>query len=270
MPVPRILCMDFSNEIYRYLTSETWKGEHMYKDCTLSDVSNFRTVTCSVLETLLFMDHQYRDRQNEVSPHYSLADVRISQSFRDDYMHPILNYLCHAFIDLKEKHFYCVTDFTDMGFRPLYKEYGLFIIHQLVLNKEYYPTSFLLAVQRTCYLWLSRIVGCFEFRGTTAMTVYWGGSKPKKDKYTLYSCKIIMEYDISEVQYQTDTVVVSYYNIRLGVPYDFYKTDVEKSKFKDDQDFYDQLWSHRTTAIKRQVEATCTALHCHEDISDII
>ncbi len=261
--------MDSSNELYKHLTSETWKGPEMHKECKLSDVSNFRIVTLDVMETLLFMDHQYRDCQKIVSPHYSLADIRTSQSFREDYIHPILNYACYAYIDLKNKQFYCVTDFTDMGFRPIYKEYELLIIEHLVLNKEYYYSSFLLAVQRTCYLWLSMIVKCFEFRGTVPMTVYWGISKPEKDKYILYSCKIVMEYDIGEIQNQTESDVVSCYNIKLGLPTHFFRNETEKAKFKDDQEFYDHLWNYRITTIKRQIEAAFGLLYCDEDISDI-
>lgn len=267
---PRIVLKDSSNELYKHLTPETWMGGTTYKECTLTDVSNFRMITTEIIETLLFMDHQYKDKQKQVSPHYSLEDVCIRWSFREDIVHSVLDYSCCAFINVTEKNYYYATNLQDMSYRPLHKEYELFIIHHLPLNKEYYYTSFLLAVQRTCYLWLSRIVLGFEFRGSASMVVYWGSAKEGKDKYPLYSCRIVMEYDLSGLQYHSDGTMVSYYNIRLGLPSHFFKTEVDKSQFKDDQEFYDQLWDHRVRTIQRHIDAVKGSLHCDEDITDIL
>lgn len=266
---PRILCVDSSNELYKHLDSETWTGEKIYLDCSLKDTTDYRKMTGSIIKCLLFMDFQYRDRQQEVSPHFSLVGIRTCESYLTSELQPMLCYNCSVVVDTVNSSFYCVTDYTDAGFRPLFKDYELFIIDNLVLQKEYYYCPFLLAVQRTCYLWLSNVIRSFEYRGTIVMTVFWGQCKPEKDYYGVYSCKVVLDFDFTQLQRNCDGTFTSIYNIKLGLPTAFFKSRIEKKDFSGDQDFFNKIWTMRIRDIHRRLETKFRQLYCDEDISDI-
>jgi len=182
----------------------------------------------------------------------------------------MLSYHCCAEVDKENSSFYLVTDYTDLGFRPLFKDYEKFIISNLVFVEEYYELPFLLAVQRTAYLWLSNISTCFEYRGSVLMTVLWAYSNPELKHYDLFHCKIVLDFDLTECYSDGIKKITPVFSIKLGLPSGLFRNTVVKSKFADDQDFYDHLWQLRISEIHKRIkEKYNDLLKCNEDISDI-
>ena len=267
--VPSILVTDQTNELYVERTPLTWKGEVESKECKISDITDYRCVVGSMLDCLYYTDHQYRDQLKEASLHYSLCGICASNVFKRGVMVPVLNYRVMAVSDISKGTFHFVTDVTDQGFRPLFKDYELFIIELLVLHKQFYRYPFLLALQRTCYLWLLSILKNFELKGSTVMKVIWAETKPEKDYYYLYSAMVTLDFDLTQCYGHTFGVMTSVFDLVLGVPHFVTRKRIEKSDFDGDQDFHNHLWSLRIKTINDEIKNRNNSLYCNEDISDI-
>lgn len=269
LEAPEILVVDQTNELYKERTSLTWEGTFDLKKCSLSDVTNYPAIIWHMLDCLYYADHQYRDQHKQSSPHYSLCDIHTVNSFRGGAMVPTLNYRVFGVSDIGKKSFFLMTDPTDQGFRPLFKDYELFIIELLVLQKQYYWYPFLLAVQRTCYLWLLNLLPKFELRGATTMKVIWAETNPKRDFYYLYTATISLDFDLSQCYGNGDGTMTSVLDLKLGIPHNLTRSKIPKSQFDDDRDFHNHLWSLRIKTITETIKNRKTSLYCTEQISDI-
>ena len=268
------LMYDSSNELYPYLIPGTWRGSRIPKTFNV-DTENYRCIIYSVLDCLLFLDYQFRYQFAECSESvYDMSDVRITEIYRFDRFHQVLSYRVFPVVDTVNKGFYCFTSYNDLGFRPLFKEYELFLIDRMLLDpsimkKEYYRTSFLLAVQRTCYLWLINIAPKFEMRGSCCMPIRWAHSKEEKKHYDLFTAMIHMEFDMSECFRCDQPVLTALIDIKLSAPFNFERSKVDRDRFDSDQEFYDELWDLRFREVKKTLKTTLKSLKCDEDISDI-
>ena len=268
-----IYCKDYVNELNKHSSPTEWKGSWLTTKCTVPDISHNRWIIYSTLEGLMSMDYQYRNCMDEVQPNcYDILDIHIAEIYNRDAFYPVLRYKPYAVTDLKTKNYYCANFEYDQSFRPLWKEYELFIISQLPNNKEFYYTSFLMAVQRTVYLWLMSVIKMFELKGTVPMMIIWGSSKKEKELYQIFQAVVIMEFDMTEVIRDTENNTQrNNYDIRLTLPLQVEKFEIEKCKFGDDTEFYDYIWEARRRNIHEVIDLRLNGLKCvGEDISDIV
>jgi len=262
---------DSSNELYPFLVPATWSGPPIPKTCSI-DTTSYRHIIISLLDCLLLNDSQYRHQFAEcLGTAYDQSEVRISEVYRHDKFHHVLSYRVFAVTDTVNKGFYCFTHYQDFSFRPLFKEYELFLINRLlaepgVLKKEYYRNSFLLAIQRTCYLWFIKIAECFEMKGSLCIPVRWAHSKEKKDHYDLFTARIEIEFDRTECFKGDQSSMSSVIDMKISAPFAFHRSKIEKKRFEDDQAFYDELWDLRIAEIKKTLGDKYESLICTEKI----
>jgi hypothetical protein len=263
---------DSVQELYPYATPGQWQGEPIYHNCVLGNTENYREIMSSILNTLIWLDKQCRYKFTESHHSYSISDIRTFEIYKNDEFKQVIAYRVFAVSDLMNRGFYCFTDYCDFNFRPLFKDYEMFIIDRMLLDdcvqkKEYFRSPFLLAVQRSVYLWLIECIGSFELKGSIGMPVRWAHSKQNKDHYDFYSAFVYMEFDMCEC-YRNGSSITSMIDIKLSLPFDFKRDKIDKRNFKDDDDFYDQMWDGRRLEIFKLLGEKY-GLKCNEDISDI-
>jgi hypothetical protein len=273
---PRSLkCKDSSNELYPHLTPDRWVGPLMDMPHD-PNTDTFRGIVLSVLECLLFTDFQYRGQLEEcLGTAYDLTPARVTNIYRYSKIHAVLSYRIFSITDIATKGLVFFTH-PDQGFRPLFKDYELFLIDRLledigVLKKEYYRTPFLLALQRTCYLWLMKITHMFEMKGSLKIPVRWAHSKKGRDHYDLFTVKVEIEFDMTECYQENDKKhMTNVLDMKIGLPFEFVRSKVDKNQFKDDHSFYDELWNVRIDEIEKMLnEQYHKLLLCEENINDI-
>lgn len=259
---------DQMNELLKHVTSETFKGNKLGIIAN-ADTSDYRKMVKSILRILKWMDMQYRYQQVDVSPIYSFNEIRTYEMFRYNDFHHMLIYKVFAVVDSVNGGFFCFTEGADASLRPLHREYELFVISHLLTGAfdakgAYYRMPFLLALQRTVYLWLMKVTETYEFKGSMGMSVRWAYSQPHKDYYELYSCKVHMEFDMTERFPNPDGTVTIGIDIRLSLPDSWKKNKIEKSKFNGDADFYSQLCTIREDELDGRLKVKFPTLYCNE------
>lgn len=263
---------DSSNELYPELGPGTWLGDTAGRLCELKDTSSYRTIMTSITAALTFMDKQYRTKLAESSHAYGVSDCRICEIFRFEEFHQMLSYKVFTVCDTLNKGFYCFTEYCDFNMRPLFKDYELFLIDRLIsdlgtLKSQYFRAPFLLALQRTCYLWLQAALQGFELKGSINMPIRWSHSKTHKNHYSLFTAYVRMEFDMTEC-IRNGNHITSLIDLKLSLPSDFLKSKIKKSRFENDLVFFSELWKIRTDEIENRITAKY-GLRCDEDISDV-
>lgn len=259
---------DQMNELSKHVTAETFKGNKLGITAS-ADTSDYRKLVKSVLRILKWMDMQYRYQQTDVTPVYSFDDIRTYEMFRYNDFHYMLIYKAFAVVDPVNGGFFCFTEGADASLRPLHKEYELFLIAHLLTGTydtkgAYYRLPFLLALQRTVYLWLMKVTETYEFKGSMGIAVRWAYAQPHKGYYELYSCKVHMEFDMTERFHNPDGTDTIGIDIRLSLPDDWKKNKIEKSKFNGDADFYSQLCTIREDELDGRLKVKFPTLYCNE------
>lgn len=268
---PRVLTsFDSSFELYKDIKPEEWHTP-LIKQHKLEDPDDYRVCVYNALESLLHADLQYLDQQRLCTPAYSLSGIETHEIYRYGQLHKVLSYKVYTVFDKKTKGFFCFTDAIDNSLRPLHKEYEIFVIENVesILVKQYYKRSFLLALQRTCYLWLLAVCRNFELKGSLGFDVRWSHSNSNSDTYKLFSAAVHMEFDLTQTKPCEDGFFTGFFDLKLSLPEHFRQNKILKSRFKNDQDFYDKLWEIRYNEITDKINAKYPSLVCTENISDI-
>jgi hypothetical protein len=269
--LPKILEFhDTTHELYPDLHPSAWEGHVERETTVLADTSSYRTILHSIVSALTFMDRQYYDRLTRSNYLYDASDCRIIEVFRFESFRTMLEYNVFAVSDTLNNGFFCFTTYNQFGMRPLFKEYELLLIDRLLVdtpNKHYFKPPFLMAVQRTCYMWLQKSLSVFELRGEVGMPILWAHSKPRRDHYDMFCAWVWMQFDMAECVRSGD-IITSKISIKLTMPTDLERSTLPKSDFKGDEDFHDQLWARRISIIEEKIGQKYT-LKCDEEISDI-
>lgn len=268
---PKIIeCYDSANEIFKYATIETLKGAPMKKVCAVG-TENYRETIVSILDCLLWMDMQYRYEMQETLKAFSVRDIRTCEIYRFDDFYQMLSYQVFTVVDPNNRGFYTFNDYCDMSLRPLHKEYELFLIDNILIRtdlvQQYFRLPFLLAVQRTVYSWLMKACTAFEFKGSFGVDINWAHASDEKDYYNLFSCRIHVEFDLTERMVNSDGTFTVRFDIKLSLPVDFRKcVPVLKSRFTDHYDFYNHLWAVRQEGINKKLQHNFPSLFCDEEM----
>ena len=214
---------------------------------------------------LPILDAQYSGgTQRESFEFYSMDDIVTSQCIEYDQKVNVLEYTVYTFSEHTTGNFFSVTNYLENDFRPLFKDYELFMIWNLVDNKEYYHLPFLLALQRTVYLWLMGIVHFFEFKGNVPLEVIWCRNKPDRAYYDIYRAEVQLSFDFSEVGH-CDGIHRNIIKLKLGLPSNFKRDYIHKSDYSSLKEFFDAFWDARAKRIHRKIYEVLFPLHCFEE-----
>ena len=269
--VPRTIC-----EIYKTQPSE-WK-EATKKLCIVEDVSDFKSMVARILDVLIYQTAQYFEHtREETFKAYSVLDINTVDVYACNVLAPRLKYEVTTFIDHTMGTFKSVSDLCTGQFRPLFKEYELFLIENILtysatIKKQYFNVPFLLGLQRCIYIWFLGMSKHFELRGSTPLKIYWAVSKPHSNVYDLYSAVIDVDFDFTEIKEYIPKTSKHISSLRVSLPYDLQRSSVEKKEFTSDDDFFTHFWEIRIHNIHGAIRSKISELKqfiCTEDISDV-
>lgn len=267
IPSFSISCMPSINELF--VTSKL-APEKKTLSCVLQDPSNERYSLYNIFECLLYAEAQYYGNIHAESyESYSVSDIVVSECFDRDQKHQVLEYTVYCFSDRTNGNFFCVTDYVENNFRPLFKDYELFMIWNLVDVKQYYQIPLLLALQRSVYIFLMGIVNFFEFKGSLTLPLYWCTDNPKKEYYDLFSSEIFLSFDFTETGKYSNGTERNTIKLKLGIPANFKRDRVKKSDFESREQFFNAFWKIRIERIHKIIYGQLFPLYCYENIDDI-
>ncbi len=242
-------------------------------ECTVKDIKDPRNIAASILDKLYHCTSQYFGHLKEESfEAYSMVDPVIVDMFRSNKLESRLKYSVVTYLDSKSCSFRSITDRINNGFRPLFKDYELFMIEKVLvdttLRKEYFELPFLLGLQRSIYIWLLSLCNHFEHKGSLPVRVYWATSKPSKLVYKLYSAIVDIDFDFTESLRYSTSITGHFLDLSLSTPRDFTKQIVEKREFRDNAEFYEHFKVARLNMVHAAIKAKITKsmqLYCTDE-----
>lgn len=264
VPHTIIEAFDCAYELYKYMQPYQWAPCEA-KTLKVSDLSDYRVTMYETIDLLFHMDLQFDDKQARSSVVYSMAPITTYSLFKNNDFIKVLGYVVFATYDNISRNFYCSTDPLDGSLRPLHEEYRLFIAANNVNRAHYYRRPFLLALQRTCYLWLLETCKRFELKGSVGFNVRWAEKNRKGTLYKLYTATVFMEFDLTKSYKFNETLTNSEIEIRLSLPTGFKKSEISTSRFEHDFAFYDELWDIRLKEITDRLVAQFPNMKCTDE-----
>lgn len=252
-----------SYEIYKHISPKEWE-KPIYKELKLEDPSDYRQSVYNVLESLLFSDCQYSEEYSKVSMEFSTEPSNNHNIFRHNEMRPVCSYTVISTCDMLFNGFFCYTSQSSKICRPLHSEYLMFLTEVFFGEGFFYKLPFLLALQRTCYLWLMEICKRFELKGSVGFDVRWAHSDPKKDYYDLFSARVHMDFDMTQSKTIGNGFMDMMFCIKLTPPDNLRRNKISKNSFAGDEVFYDSLWNIRLGEIEHKIQKNYPEMKCDE------
>lgn len=266
--VPRqAIYINQTYELYKHLSPREWtKWE--YSDHKLEDPKNYRNNVYNIIEYHLRTDLESSDMCTFHTADFSDYPSDIHNIYRNEESRPVCSYSLTSICDTKFRGFYSYSDVISGVCRPLHREYFSFLVGTFYGQRKFCKYPFLLAVQRTCYLWLMAVCKNFELKGSVGFPVIWAHSNPKKDYYDLFSAYIFMDFDMTRHTILGNNFSEVLIQIKLTQPTDLNRNKIDKNRYSDDQDFYDHLRDLRKRDIVSRLAEKYPSLKTDEKLPE--